>query len=58
MSFMSFVRGMLAGMITATVVLFVFFPNKRRTMRRMKRCCNRATRRIVSFADEIAGLFA
>ncbi|MBQ8897184.1 MAG: hypothetical protein IJY86_01730 [Clostridia bacterium] len=51
MSFMSFVRGLIIGMLTAALAVLIFFPKRRRTMRRLRRCVNRVSRRISGALD-------
>ncbi|MBR4941371.1 MAG: hypothetical protein IKZ19_05175 [Clostridia bacterium] len=51
MSFMSFVRGMILGMLAAALAVFVFFPKRRRRLRQLRRRFGRAGRKISAMAD-------
>ncbi len=56
MSFMSFVRGLIIGMLTAALAVLIFFP-KRRTVRMLRRFCRRTGRRISGALDCVTGLW-
>ena len=51
MSFMSFARGLILGMLTAALAVLIFFPKRRRMIRRIKRNCNRIGRKLSNVLD-------
>lgn len=51
MSLMSFIRGLIIGMLTAALAVLIFFPRRRRTLRRIRRSCDRVSRRFSRALD-------
>ena len=51
MSFMAFVRGLILGMLAAALAVLIFFPRRRRMIRRIRRSCNRVGRKLFNVMD-------
>ncbi|MBR6771896.1 MAG: hypothetical protein IKM29_00735 [Clostridia bacterium] len=51
MSFMSFARGLILGMLMAALAVLIFFPKRRRLIRRIRRSCGRVGRKLSNVLD-------